>query len=148
MRFVRKLVLVGVVGGLGAGCSGDSTGTSLPDLVGTWHATTAVVTSVANPGTSVNLIALGATLQITFNANLSYTSTITVPGEAPEVSNGTYVETANQLTLHDNSSSGSDTIVFGLGLSGGTLSLTGGTPFTFNFGAGEVPARLDVTAVH
>jgi len=147
MKTLQKLVLAGVVGGLGAGCSSDSTGTSLPEIVGSWHATTAVVTSVANPATTANLIALGATVQIVFNANLTYTSTVTLPGSAPEVSTGTYVETAIQLTLTDSSQSG-EVVTFSLAVSGGTLMLTGGTPFTFDFGAGDVPARFNLTLVH
>lgn len=148
MRTLEKLGLIAVVGGLGAGCSGDSTGTVQADLVGTWHANTAVVTSVANPATSANLIALGATIQITFSANLNYSSTVTLPGQAAEVSNGTYVQTATQLTLHSDQASGGDTITFSLALSGGTLTLTGGSPFTFDFGAGEVPATFNLTLVH
>lgn len=147
MKTIGKLLLVAWVGSAGAACGSDSTGTSLANIVGTWHATTAVVTSVANPSTSANLIALGATLQIVFSANLTYNSTINLPGNAPEVSTGTYVETATQLTLHDASSSG-DIVTFSLAQSGGTLLLTGGTPFTFNFGSGDVPAKFDLTLVH
>ena len=148
MKIVRKLVLIGAVGGLGAGCS-DSTGSSdLPDIVGSWHATTAVVTSVANPATSANLIALGATFQIVFNANLTYSSTVNFPGEPVDISTGTYVVTATQLTVHNDQSSGGDIITFSLSLSGGTLTLTGGTPFSFDFGAGDVPATFNLTLVH
>ena len=149
MKTLPKLVLIAVIGSLEAGCSsGDSTGTELANIVGSWHATTAVVTSVANPTTTSNLIALGATIQVTFNANLTYSSTTNVPGQGADVSTGTYIQTATQLTLHNDQSSGGDITTFSLALNGATLSLTGGTPFTFDFGAGEVPARFDLTLVH
>ena len=148
MKAIGKLALLGVLGGLGAGCSEDSTGTELPNIVGTWHATSAVVTNVASPTTTVNLVTLGATIQVVFNANLTYSSTVNIPGEAAEVSTGTYVVTATQLTLHDDQPSGGDTVVFSLALGGGTLTLTGGSPFSFDFGAGEVAATLALTLVH
>lgn len=147
MRMIGKLVLAGAIGGLAGGCSGDSTGTSLPELVGTWHATTAVVTSVANPATSANLIALGASLQIVFRADLSYTTTTSLPGNGAEVSTGSYVETATQLVLHGDPGSGGEVTSFSLSLSGGSLLLTGGA-LNFDFGGGEVPAKLDLTLVH
>ena len=147
MKSIGTLALIGLIGSAAAACKDDTTGTSIPDIVGSWHATTAVVTNVATPAVSVNLIALGATLQITFTASLNYTSTINLPGQQAEVSTGTYVETATQLALHDGQNP-SNVVTFSLASSGGTLTLSGGTPFTFDFGAGEVPARLDVTLVH
>ena len=144
MNSIRTLLLVGVVGGLGAGCSEDSTGTSL-NIVGSWHATSAVVTEVANPANTANLIALGATVQIVFNANLTYSSTFTFPGQGAQTSTGTYVLTATQLTMQDDQASGGEVITFAIAQSGGTLLLTGGTPFDFDFGAGEVASKLDVT---
>ena len=147
MKSFRTLALIGLIGSAGAACKDDTTGTSIPDIVGTWHGTTAVVTNVATPAVSVNLIALGATLQITFTSSLNYTSSINLPGQPAEVSSGTYVETATQLSLHD-SQNPTDVVTFSLALSGGTLSLTGGSPFTFDFGSGELPARLDVTLVN
>ena len=148
MRLAGKLVLAGVIGSIGAGCGSDSTGANgLPNIVGTWHASSAVVTSVANPATSSNLIALGASLQVVFNANLTYTSTVTIPGQAADVSNGTYVETATTLSLHD-AVNPADVVTFSLAVNGAALVLTGGSPFTFDFGAGDVPARFDLTLVH
>ena len=148
MKRIGTLALIGLLGSAAAACKDDTTGTSIPNIVGTWHATSAVVTNVATPAVSVNLIALGATLQITFTSSLNYTSTINLPGQPAEVSSGTYVETATQLTLHDTQASTNPTVTFSLAMSGGTLSLTGGSPFTFDFGAGDVAARLDVTLVH
>ena len=89
MRSIRKVILVGVFSGAVLGCGIDkTTGPQLADVVDTWHATRVQVASVANPATTVELVAAGATLQAVFNANLTYTSTVNLPGDPPDVSTG------------------------------------------------------------
>ena len=147
MRSVRKLVLVGVCAGAVLGCGDSGTGPAPVNLVGTWHATSLRVTSVAHPANTVDLHAVGVTLQVVFTSNHTFTSTFTSPGNAPDVSTGTYAQTATSLTLTDDLSSGGDVLVFTLTSSAGALLLSGG-PLDFDFGTGEEPSRLDLTLVH
>lgn len=148
MRSVRKLIQVGLFSGVVLGCGDESiTGSQLPDVAGTWHATQAQVTSVPNPATTMNLITAGLTLQVVFGANLTYVSTTTFPGESPEVSTGTYTVTATKLTLSPVQNSGGDVWAFDLAISNGALVLTGAT-IQFDFGAGDVASKLDLTLVH
>jgi len=148
MRSVRKLIQAGMLCSAVLGCGDESvTGTQVPDVVGTWHATKGQVTSVANPANTVDMVALGATLQVVLNANHTFATTITFPGEAPETSTGTYTVTATKLTITNDQASGGDVIVFDVALNGGTLLLTNGT-VDWDFGAGEVASKLDLTLVH
>jgi lipocalin-like protein len=140
-------MLVGVFSSAVLGCGSDSTGSETVNLVGTWHATHAQATSIAHPATTLNLIAAGVTLQVVFTANHTFTSTSTFPGNAPEISTGTYTQTATKLTLTNDQNSGGDVVVFDLALNAGTLSLTGAN-IGFDFGAGEEASRLDLTLVH
>ena len=145
MRTLRRLGLVGIVGGVVVGCSSDSTGTTL-NIVGTWHGTKFEVTSVANPATKVELVSQGLTITVVFNANLTYVTTLTAPGQAPEVSSGTYVLTASSLTL---TATGSppEVTTFAVTLSGNTLTATGGA-INFDFGSGtDEPGKLEVILV-
>lgn len=149
MQSLKTFVLVGVVGSGVLGCKSDEVnGTQLIDLTGAWHATQAQVTSVANPLLTANLILAGLTLQVVFGANHTFTTTTTLPGNPPETDTGTYTQTATTLTLTNDQSSGGEVIVFGLAVNNsGALVLTGGS-IPFDFGAGEVASRLDVTLVH
>ena len=148
MRSVRKLIQAGVFCSAVVGCGSESvTGNQIPDVVGTWHATKAQVTSVANAANTVDLVAIGSTIQVVLNANHTFVTTATFPGEAPDVSTGTYTVTATKLTLTNDQASGGDVEVFDVALNNGTLLLTNGA-INFDFGAGEVASKLDVTLVH
>ena len=147
MRSVRKLLLVGGCAGAVLGCGDSGTGPTTVNLVGTWHASSLRVTSVAHPASTLDLLALGVTVQIVFTSNHTFTSTFTAPGEAPDISTGTYTQTATSLTLTNDQSSGGDVLVFTLTSSAGALLLSGG-PLDFDFGTGEEASKLDVTLVH
>ena len=146
MNRLKILVLASTLGGAALSCGGG-TGPDLPNIVGSWHATTIQVTNKANSAQTTNLITLGVTIQVVLNANLSFTATFSAPGQAPDVSTGTYVQTATTLTLTDNTASGGEVNAFTYTLSSSTLTLSGGS-LDFDFGSGEVPVRLDVTLVH
>jgi hypothetical protein len=147
-RHLRKVMLIGGLSSAVLGCgSDDSTGPQAQDVVGTWHATKVQVTSVANGANTIDIVAAGGTLQVVLNANHTFSSTVTFPGEAPETSTGTYTQTATTLSLINDQNSGGDVIVFDVALSNGTLLLTNGT-ITFDFGSGEVASKLDLTLVH
>ena len=142
-----KLVVAGFLGTVAAGCGGDNAGPSLPNLVGTWHATKIQVTNKANASETIDVTPLGATLEFIARADHTFTATFGIPGEPPDVSNGTYVQTATMVTTTDDASSGGQVNVFTYSLSGGTLTMSGGT-VDFNFGSGDVASRLDLTLVH
>ena len=74
-------------------------------------------------------------------------TTTTFPGEAPELSTGTYTLTGSRLTMTADQGSGSDVTMFDVALNNGTLVLTGAI-VEFDFGTGAEDARLDVTLVH
>ena len=144
MQPSRAMTLAVVLTGVLAGCGSDSTGVE-SDIVGTWHATRLEFVNNANPANTVEAIALGATVTMIFNATHTFSLTLTLPGQPAEVSSGTYVVTATTLTITVTSENPVQTLNFAMSLSGNTLTLTGGTT-TFNFGTGEVPATLNVTA--
>lgn len=140
----KWLGLAGLVGGILIGCKSDTAGPDLPNLVGTWRATRADVSSVANPVTTQELISQGLTFTLVLNANLTCVITTAIPGEGTEVSSGTYVQAASSLVLTITSPAPTTISTFGLGFSGNTLTLTGGD-INFDFGSGtEVPAKLNL----
>jgi len=148
MWSVRKLIQAGVFCSAVLGCGSESiTGNQIPDVAGNWHASRAQVTSVANSANTIELIAFGATIQVVFSANHTFVTTATFPGEAPDVSTGTYTVTATKLTLTNDQASGGDIQVFDVALNNGTLLLTNGT-INFDFGAGDVASKLSITLVH
>jgi hypothetical protein len=100
-----------------------------------------------NAASTIDIVAIGAVLQVTFNANLTFVTTATFPGEAPEVTTGTYTVTATKLTITNDQNSGGEVMVFDVALNSGTLLLTNGA-IDFDFGAGEVASKLDLTLVH
>ena len=144
MSNARSTLLIGALCGLAAACGGDSTGPNPPNIVGTWNATKLEFVSIANPATKTDVIAEGATASLTLTSTQTFTLTSTVPGQGAEVSTGTYVETASSLAVTITNPPPTETVTFDLVVSGVTMSLTGGTA-TFDFGAGEVPAHINIT---
>ena len=145
MNPLRTILVAGTFGGTVLGCS-DSTGPELADIAGAWHATRIQVTNKANSAETMDLTLSGVTITINFNADLTYSTTFTAPGEAPDMSSGTYVQTATTLTLTE-SGVGGEVDSFTYTKTDANLTVSGGS-INFDFGAGEVPARLDLTLVH
>jgi hypothetical protein len=144
---MRTSILGVVVAAAAAsGCGGDSTGTDVPDIVGSWNVTRFEFVSKANAATKADLTTLGATANLVFAANKTFTLTANVPGQGVDVSTGTYVVTATTLTVTNTSETPPETLVFSMVLSGNTLTLTNGSS-TFDFGAGDVPAWVNLTLV-
>ena len=143
LRLKRVLFATALAAGLAA-CGGDSTGNSNVSLLGTWTLTKFEFVNASNSAIKSDLIALGGSGTITFNANASWSVSLTVPSQGAFTSSGTYTETATTLTIVTNEVP-PETSVFTKGLSAHILTLTGGSA-TFNFGAGEVPATLNVIA--
>jgi hypothetical protein len=132
-----------------AGCSGDGgTAPNPTTFDGTWVATKVEYTSVANPATKVEVIALGASLTVQFNTNGSYTSTLTMPGETPEATAGTWSASAEVFTLTWFEAGFTHEMQFDWTMSGATLTMVGADS-DFDFAGDDelVPAKLNVTLV-
>lgn len=69
-------------------------------LVGTWVADSYTVTSVADTTQSVDLIAQGFAVEITFTAQGEFDNTVTTP-DGPEVMTGTYAAAGGYLWLQE-----------------------------------------------
>jgi Lipocalin-like domain len=148
MRIGVGMATAGLV--LAAAACGDS-GPSMDSFVGTWNATKAEFVSEADATVNADIIALGATFQITFNADstwraiLTFSALVPAGGQvAPDTSSGTWTSSIDVLTLVTTGQSGNTQ--FNFVLSGNTLTLTGGH-MTWDFGTGDEPAILNVTAV-
>ncbi len=124
-----------------AACGSDN-GPSASDLVGTWSATSFVFTSTADPGTSVDPIAGGATLTVVFTSGGGYTTTTTVPGSPDDVSTGTYAVSGSTITLTESGSSPT-TLSGTFSLNGSTLTLHITSGIEFDFGSGEEAATVN-----
>lgn len=122
-------------------CS-DSTGVEPDDLAGTWEATEAVVTSVADPTVSVDFVAEGGTITLVLNADAGYVFTSSFPGEDPEVEIGTYSVSGDVLTI---TPVDDDPETFTISRDGDTMTLTGDDSFDFDENDVEEPATLVIT---
>lgn len=126
---------------LSIGCS-DSTGPAEPaDLVGTWNASAFVFTNSADAAQSVDVIALGMSLSLTFTET-TMSWVINFPGEDQEVFTGTYSITGNQITFSD-PIDGDET--FTQSLDGNILTLTSSDTFDFNDDGQETAATTVMT---
>ena len=131
----RVFVLFVAVAGLGAAGCKSSTGP--PDesgFIGTWHATKAEYTSIANSSTKADIIARGSTLTLVFSSS-TFVLTITDPGQNPEIFNGTWSASADVMTLTWTSGLTGES-QFDWSLDGDELTLTGGH-MSFDFTPGS-----------
>jgi Lipocalin-like domain len=118
-----------------AGCS-DPTGPDKDQMVGTWNATEAQFVSVANPGTSVDIITQGGTLSLVLSAS-TFTMTIKETGKADWVGTGTWSTSIDTMTLTWSSGLAGES-QFDFTLNGTRLTLEGGhMPHEFTPGNSE-----------
>ena len=144
MSLRRRLLLAAVLSTALTACGSDSTGANA-SIVGTWTLTKFEFTNIANAAQHTDIIALGGHGSIVFNSNLTWSVAVTLPGNAGNFNGtGTYTETASTLTIVTNDQP-PETTVFTKTLTSTTLTLTGGTG-NFDFGAGDVPSHLSITA--
>jgi hypothetical protein len=143
MSLRRRFLVAAVLGTALAACGSDSTGANA-SVVSTWTLTKFEFTNDANAAQKTDIIGLGGHGTITFNANLTWAIAVTLPGGGSFNGAGTYTETATTLTIVTSGQSPS-TSVFTKTVTSTTLTLTGGAA-TFDFGAGDVPAHINVTA--
>lgn len=126
---------------LSIGCS-DSTGpTEAADLVGTWVASAFVFTNAANTAETVDVIALGMSMTVTFTET-TVSWTMNFAGQDQEVFAGTYTLAANQITMSD-PIEGDETFTFAL--DGNILTLTLSDTFDFNDDGQETAATTVLT---
>ena len=132
-----------------ASCGGDedTTGPVNNSLVGTWDATAIELTSVANPATVVELIALGANGRLVLQADGGFGLSIGIPGEPTEFGNGDWGAT-DVLTLSFGDGDIDGTWQFDIDLNGNSLVLTGAdAEWDFDEDGTEDAAKLDLTLV-
>jgi len=124
--------------GLGVSCSDKVTEES---LVGTWTASQFVFTEIGNSATEFDVIAVGGAVTLVIRANNTYSITFTLPGSSPDSSDGTWALSGDVLTLDEGTA---DETALDVSLSGSTLTIRT-SDVTFDFGDGDVPARLEGT---
>jgi hypothetical protein len=131
-----------------ASCGGDDDDTTGPvdnDLVGTWDATAIELTSVADPGTVVELVSQGANGRLVLQSDGGFGLSVGVPGEPTEFGNGDWGAT-DVLTLEFGDGDIEGTWQFDINLDGDTLRLTGAdSEWDFDDDGTEDPAKLDLT---
>ncbi|MES2306985.1 MAG: hypothetical protein V4558_15900 [Gemmatimonadota bacterium] len=138
-RLASALLLLAVLG-----CGDSPTEATGVDLTGTWTATAIVATNKANPSQTSNVYAGGLRFSVTFNANNSYTQTLTNPGSAPQIESGSYAATSTSVTFTRTSPSPITTTVLAFTRVGNVLTITSGDSMN-DFGSGPVPATLVAT---
>ena len=114
------------------------------DLVGTWSATKLQFTNQANSSETIDIVAEGGSFTISILANGTWQATLAIPDMSPQVGGGTYDVSGTDLVLFETGDPvGTD---YSISLSGNTLTITS-TDLTWDFGSGDVAARLDGTLV-
>jgi hypothetical protein len=126
----------------------DTTGPVNNGLVGTWDATAIQLTSVANPGTVVELISQGANGRLVLQADGGFGLSVGIPGEPTEFGNGDWGVTTDVLTLDFGDGDIQGIWQFDFVLNGNTLQLTGAdAEWDFDENGTEDPAKLNLTLV-
>ncbi len=123
---------------------GDETGVETDDLVGTWDATKLEFTNPASPAQHVDLILDGWTYVLTLHADSTYDATLDDPDGPAEAITGVWEATIDVFRMKDDTEQWWQE--FDLSRSGNTLTLTG-ADLNFDFGEGDVSAKLDVVLV-
>ena len=147
MQHTSRAILTALSVLLLASCGGDddTTGPVNNDLVGTWDATAIQLTSVADPGTTVELVSQGAIGRLVLQADGGFGLSVGVPGEPTEFGNGDWGAT-DVLTLEFGEGDIEGTWQFDIDLNGDLLRLTGAdTEWDFDDDGTDDPAKLDLT---
>jgi hypothetical protein len=114
----------------GTDATGTDTSTEPADLAGTWTATSFVLTSVANPATSVDLVAQdGAVVTLVLGADETYDFTYVSDVEPTENETGTYTVSGSTLTIDPTGTKGPE--AFTISRAGDTMTLTGDDDYDF-----------------
>jgi hypothetical protein len=142
-RWIFVLIAASLV--LVAGCKSSTTPPPADSFVGTWHATKAEFTSVADPGTKVDIVAQGGSVTLVIEATTAV-MTITKPGEDPLTDEASWSASSDVFTLTWTSGLNGEA-QFDYALNGDNLTLEGGH-FPFDFTPGDfVESTLDLILV-
>jgi hypothetical protein len=139
---VRRLVLVGVVAVGANGCGNGPNGLDLnPDfMVGEWLATSLAMTSVANPGLTVELDTLGAVFTLSVQPSGRYTAILQGFGQSSSEVGKLTVDGPNVVFMPD-SPPGPDALAIWQRV-GDSVILDGDSDFDFNLDGTPEPATL------
>jgi hypothetical protein len=135
---MKSIALVLLAGGvlLGTTACKSATAPDVDKFIGTWNATKAEYTSVANSNTKVDIIPQGSTFVLVFSAS-TFVLTITDPGQNPRIYSGTWSASVDMLTLTWTSGFSGES-QFDFVLDGENLTLAGGhMSFEFTPGSPE-----------
>ena len=127
-----------------AACT-DATGVGVEpdDLAGTWTSTSFVLTSVANPSMSMDLVAEeGAEVTLVLRADGTYTFTFTSTVEETENETGTYTVSGSIMTVTPVTPDGLDPEDMTIARVGDTLTLTLDDEIVFGDGGNAEAAVL------
>lgn len=129
--------------GTGIDATGNDTSTEPANLAGTWTATSFVLTSVANPAASVDLVAEeGAAMTLVLGVDGTYTFSFVSNVEAPENEAGTYTVSGTTLTVTPTNGPQETMAIF---RDGDTMTLTLDDRAQFTDGGAEEDAVLVIT---
>jgi hypothetical protein len=147
---VLFLVFAMVLIGIHCKSTSEPTDDGLSSFVGTWAANSDIEGTLmeydatdVNPAFKVNVLLLGASLQVTLESSGDYSHTLTEPGGEPEVEEGTATVDGNKITMIPDGAP-EDAITFTYTLNEPFLTLVSDDE-TFDFGTGDVPATLTLT---
>ncbi len=153
-RHLGRLILIVVVAAAPA-CSSssgvtngdDETTEPLGELVGTWKATSMVLTARSDPSVSVDIVQnedVNGTFTMVFRSSGRYTAVLSVFAQEPEREEGTVTRSGNTLRFQPDGGV-SDTVTWSL--SDGVLTLDGESTFDFNQDGTEEEATLHLEMV-
>lgn len=140
---VALILMAACTDGTGIDATGNDTSTEPANLAGTWTATSFVLTSVANPAASVDLVAEeGAAMTLVLGADGTYTFSFVSNVEAPENEAGTYTVSGTTLTVTPTNGPQETMAIF---RDGDTMTLTLDDRAQFTDGGAEEDAVLLIT---
>ena len=143
---VLFLVIAMVFIGIHCKSSTEPKEDDLSSFVGTWAANNDIEGTLMEYDAGdfkLNVLLLGASVQVTLESNGDYSLALTLPGSDPEVEQGTATVDGNKITMIPDGAP-EDAIIFTYTLNGDFLTLVS-DDVTFDFGTGEVPATLTIT---
>jgi hypothetical protein len=139
-RLVPGAVLL-LVAAVATACSKESTAPdpAVAPFVGDWAADTLILTSEADPQTSLDLVALGATFTLNVQPSGQYTAILIYSGQS-KTEFGKLEVSGQTLTLHPTSSDPPTAGTYSF--NGDHLIVDGETEFDFNLDGTMDPARV------
>ncbi len=125
------------------GCKSDAVApdASIEALVGDWNGDVFIITSLANPDQSADLIAAGATFTLNVQASGQYTA-ILIFNDQPQTEIGQLSVSGTNITLRRTYPAPPDTTTGTYSLDGNRLTVDGETDYDFDLNGTKEPARL------